>query len=174
MISRRNHERGTTITEFALAASVFFMMIFGIIEFGRLIYTHNALTDAARRGARYAALHGNVAGVGQPNPVQCVQNVVVYGEKHIDPLTCAPVTGAAPLVGGLTAANVDVDYEGADLDNDPGTPQTAYGMNLGTTTVIIENYQFRLAIPFFNRTLTLPTYATTLTAESAGTEPGDI
>jgi hypothetical protein len=170
----KNRERGTTVAEFALSASVFFMMIFGIIEFGRLIYTHNALTDAARRGARYAALHTNVQGAGQPDPTLCVKNVVVYGEKHIDRLTCQPNTGAAPLIGGLLPANVDVDYEGADLDNDPGTPQTSYGMNLGTTTVIIENYQFRLAIPFFNRTLTLPTYATTLTAESAGTEPNDI
>jgi Flp pilus assembly protein TadG len=170
----RSNERGSTVAEFVVAASIFFMMIFGIIEFGRLLYTHNALTDAARRGARYAALHGNVQGAGQPNPVTCVKNVVVYGEKHIDPVTCAPNTGAGPLIYGLTTSHVNVTYVGADLDNDPATPPTAYGMNLGTATVTIDNYQFQLQIPFFRRTLTLPAYATTLTAESAGTEPAPI
>ncbi len=58
----RKGERGSTAVEMAMAAGVFFMMIFGIIEFGRLLYTHNALTDAARRGARYAALHQEVPG----------------------------------------------------------------------------------------------------------------
>jgi TadE-like protein len=157
-------EKGTTVAEFAIVAGLFFMIIFGIIEFGRLLYTHNALTDAARRGARYAALHHEDAG--------CVQNVVVYGEKHIDPGTCAP-TGP-PLINGLTTDNVVVAYEGADLDGDPTTDPTSYGMNLGTATVSIENYTFDLGIPFIGRRLTMPTYTTTLTAESAGEEPDPI
>ena len=160
----RRSERGTTVAEFAIVAGLFFMIIFGIIEFGRLLYTHNALTDAARRGARYAALHHEDVG--------CVENVVVYGEKHIDPATCAP-TGP-PLINGLTVDNVSVLYEGADLDGDPDTPPTSYGMNLGTATVSIENFTFDLGIPFIGRTLTMPAYSTTLTAESAGEEPDPI
>jgi len=162
-ISRTN-QRGTTIAEFAIVAGVFFMMIFGIIEFGRLLYTHNALTDAARRGARYAALH-------QENGA-CVQNVVVYGDTHVDPITCAP-TGPA-LINGLTTANVVVQYQGADLDNNPGTPQTSYGMNLGTATVSIQNYTFTLTLPLFGRTITMPSYTTTLTDKSACEEPPDV
>ncbi len=162
-------EKGSTVAEFAMVATVFFMMIFGIIEFARLLYTHNALTDAARRGARYAVLHKQIAGPGEPDPILCTKNVVVYGEKNIDPATCAP-TGP-PLINGLTVANVNVQYQGADLDNDPSTPQTSYGVNLGTATVTIQNYQFSLSVPLFQRTLNMPAYATTLTAESAGQEP---
>lgn len=163
---QRKGERGSTVVEMAMAAGVFFMMIFGIIEFGRLLYTHNALTDAARRGARYAALHQEVPGN------TCVENAVVYGENNMDPVTCAP-TGP-PLINGLTDANITVQYVGADLDNDPTTPQTSYGMNLGTATVSIQNYTFDLSIPFLNRTLNMPAYSTTLTAESAGQEPSPI
>ena len=47
----RKREEGTTMAEFAVISALFFMIIFAIIEFGRLLYTHNALTDAARRGA---------------------------------------------------------------------------------------------------------------------------
>jgi Flp pilus assembly protein TadG len=165
MIRHFNKEqRGATVAEFAIVASVFFMMIFGIIEFGRLLYTHNALTDAARRGARYAALHHQ--------STVCVKNVTVYGDTHIDPNTCAP-TGP-PLINGLSATNVTVAYEGADLDNDPATPPTSYGMNLGTATVKIENYAFDLTVPLFQVRINMPTYTTTLTAESAGEAPNNL
>jgi len=161
----KNNQRGSTMAEFALIAAVFFMIIFGIIEFGRLLYTHNALTDAARRGARYAALHKEV-------DIDCVKNVVVYGETHVNAGTCAP-NGPA-LINGLTTTNVSVVYEGADDDSDPNTPPTDYGSNLGTATVSINNYTFNLSIPFARQTLTMPKYTTTLTAESAGEEPSPI
>lgn len=140
------------MAEFAVVALVFFMIIFGIIEFGRLLYTHNALTDATRRGARYAVLH--------PQSVTCVTNVVIYGESHINPTTCAP--SGPPLINGLTTTNVVVVY------------QNGFGMNLGTATVTIQNYTFNLSIPLFRRTLTMPAYTTTLTGESAGIPPPDI
>lgn len=162
---RRQGEKGTTMAEFAIISVVFFMIIFAIIEFGRLFYINNALTDAARRGARYAALHKQV-------DVTCVKNVVVYGESHVDANTCAP-SGPA-LINNLTASNINVTYAGADADNNPATPPTDYGMNLGTVTVEIHDYTFRLAIPFVPKTLTMPSYITTLTAESAGEKPDDL
>lgn len=161
------------MVEFAMVAGVFFMMIFGIIEFGRLLYTHNALTDAARRGTRYAVLNKQIAGAGEPDPLVCARNVVVYGETNINPTTCAP-TGP-PLINGLAPANVTVTYEGEDLDGNPASPNP-WGTNLGTATVSIQNYTFNLSIPipFVTRTLTMPNYSTTLTSESAGNEPPDI
>ena len=160
------------MAELSIVALVFFMMIVGVIEFGRLLYTHNALTDATRRGARYAVLHNSAS-------TACVQKVVVYGEANIDPATCLPVGGAQPLISGLTEANVDVSYLGADLDNDPSTPPTGYGMNLGTASVTIgppnaTAYQFTLSVPLFQQTFNMPTYSTTLTSESAGTKPDDL
>jgi Flp pilus assembly protein TadG len=162
---RRNGEKGTTMAEFAIISVVFFMIIFAIIEFGRLFYIHNALTDAARRGARYGALHGE-------DKLVCAQRVVIYGESRVNPDTC--VATGSPLISGLTEANVTVTYEGADADNNPATPPTEYGMNLGTCSVVIHDYTFRLAIPFVPKTLTMPSYVTTLTAESAGEKPDDL
>jgi Flp pilus assembly protein TadG len=162
-ISNKN-ERGTTMAEFALIAAVFFMIIFAIIEFGRLLYTHNALTDAARRGARWAALHRQA-------DIDCAKKVAVYGETHLD--SSCNATGPA-LINGLTTGNVSIVYEGADDDNNPNTPATNYGTNLGTATVTITNYTFNLSIPFARQTLTMPPYTTTLTAESAGEEPSPI
>jgi len=157
MRKNRNGEQGTTIAEFAVIALFFFIIIFAIIEFGRLLYTHNALTDATRRGARYAVLHKQV-------DLNCVKNVVVYGETHVDPATCSP-TGP-PLINRLTTTNVFVSYA--------GTSSTAYGTNLGTATVEVRNYTFILNIPVVRQTLNMPNYVTTLTAESAGEIPDPI
>jgi len=52
--SCKTNERGSTLVEFAIGATVFLTAMFAVLEFGRALWTHNALTDAARRGARYA------------------------------------------------------------------------------------------------------------------------
>ena len=168
-LNQIKNERGTTIAEFAVVALLFFTIIFGIIEFGRLLYTHNALTDATRRGARYAALHTGASEADQT----AVKNYVVYGPNgEFDP-DGNPTS--PPLINGLTTDMVIVNFEGVDIDGDPATVgTTSYGSNLGSATVSIENYQFNLSIPVIGRTLTLPKYTTTSMAESAGEEPGDI
>jgi Flp pilus assembly protein TadG len=64
MIKRRPTKRqcnGTTITEFAFVCVVFFMFLFGILEYARYIYAQNLLNNAAREGARYAVVHTTTA-----------------------------------------------------------------------------------------------------------------
>ena len=164
-MNHRRNERGTTVAEFAVVALLFFTIIFGIIEFGRLLYTHNALTDATRRGARFAVLN--------TENVDAVKKEVVYGPNGTYDDKGVPTS--SPLINGLTTDMVQVTFEGVDIDGDPKTPgKTAFGTNLGTATIKIENYQFNLSIPVIGRTLTLPAYETTLTAESAGAVPTPI
>ncbi|HEY2962448.1 MAG TPA: TadE/TadG family type IV pilus assembly protein [Pyrinomonadaceae bacterium] len=167
--SHRQSERGTTVAEFAVVALLFFTLIFGIIEFGRLLYTHNALTDATRRGARFAVLHQGLT----DGDKTAVKNEVVYGPNGtFDDKGNAT---SPPLINGLTTDMVEVNFEGVDIDGDPDTPEkTAFGTNLGMATVKIKDYKFFLSIPVIGRTLTLPTYETTLTAESAGEIPDPI
>jgi len=45
-------EQGTTAVEFVLTVVVLLMFIFGIIEFGVLLYDKHVLTNASREGAR--------------------------------------------------------------------------------------------------------------------------
>ena len=169
------NERGTSIAEFAMVATFFFMLIFGVIEFGRFLYTHNALTDAARRGARYAVLHrAEIAQDGTPRVAKCVRNVVMYGETHISAYpTCDPPGGQPVLIHGIASANIRVKFNGADLDNNPTSPNP-YGANLGTATVTIESFSFNINIPLFRLNVPLPAYSTTLPTESAGFEPDDV
>ncbi len=52
---RRHDEDGAAAIEFAIVASLLFMLVFGIIDFGFGFHTWNGTAHAAREGARYAA-----------------------------------------------------------------------------------------------------------------------
>ena len=146
------NQRGAALVEFAIVAGVFLTVLFSIVEFGRLLWTHNALTDAARRGARYATVRKDDAA-----GILAVKNMVVYGDPNANPGT------ATPVVSGLTTGNVTVSYANYN------------GIQLSArATVSITNYQFRFAVPLIGGTLTMPSYRTSLPGESAGMVPCDI
>ena len=45
-------EEGTSVVEFAIIAPLLFVILFGIIEFGILLYDKAMITNASREGAR--------------------------------------------------------------------------------------------------------------------------
>jgi Flp pilus assembly protein TadG len=51
-------ERGSTLVEFGLVLIMMFAILFGIIDFGRALYTYHFVTNAAREGTRYAIVRG--------------------------------------------------------------------------------------------------------------------
>lgn len=141
----RTGERGAALVEFAIGATVFLTVMFAVIEFGRALWTHNALADAARRGARYA--------VNQPaSNISAVKNVVVYGN---------PAGGTQPLVNDLNVANINVQYAN-------------FGLGQGTVSVSVINYDFQFVIPIVGVKIRMPSYNTTLTGENVGLVPPNI
>jgi Flp pilus assembly protein TadG len=149
-------QRGASLVEFAIGATVLLTAIFAVLEFGRALWTHNALSDAARRGARYAINQpaSSPAGVKTTGTnvgpsLTAIRNVAVYGD---------PAGGTTPMVNDLTPTNVNVTYKD-------------FGLGQGTVGVTIQNYQFQFVIPLVGTTITMPDYNTTLTAENAGVMP---
>jgi Flp pilus assembly protein TadG len=150
--NRNRNERGAALMEFAIVAAIFLTALFGVIEFGRLLWTHNALRDAARRGARYAAVRKNDAA-----SQTAVRKMVVYGDPNANPAT------AKPVVNGLTTANVVLEY------------QNYNGIQLSSrATVSITGTTFKFAVPLVGGTLNLPSYRTSSVGESAGFVPCDM
>ena len=80
----RRNRRGVAAVEFALVAPVFFLLIFGMIEFGRMIMVQQVITNGSREGARIAVLDGT--------SITDVQTVVG------DYLESARISGATVLV----------------------------------------------------------------------------
>src|ERR1051325_7223939 len=131
--AHRKTERGASLLEFAIAATVFMTVIFAVVEFGRALWVHNALTDAARRGARYAVLH-------KAADIDDVKKIVVYGD----------LTETTPLVENLSTNNVTVAYNGFNLDG-------------GTVSVSVHDYDYQLILPLLVSSIHMPNYTTTLT-----------
>ena len=54
----RAHRRGAgqAMTEFALVLPIFAILLFGIVDLSRFVYTANALNNGAREGARFATV----------------------------------------------------------------------------------------------------------------------
>ena len=140
--SFNSDERGSTLVEYSIAALVFVTSMFVVMEFGRALWVHNALSDATRRGARYAVLNS-------PANIAQVKNVVVYGD---------PAGGTKSIVPNLSTNDVTVTY-------------SAMAVNTGSATVSINSYQFQFVIPIVGTTINMPKYTTSLTGESAGFIP---
>lgn len=159
MCHRRNSksgQRGATLVEFAIAATVFVTAMFAVIEFGRALWTHNALADAARRAARYAVNQpasspagAKTTGTNVGPSITAIRNVAIYGN---------PAGGSQAMINGLAPANLNVTY-------------TNFGVGSGTVSVTVTDYKFEFVIPFIGTSISMPDYNTTLTGESAGTIP---
>ncbi len=56
--------RGQALVETALVLPVFLLILFGLIDLGRLAFTNSMVSQAAREGARVAAVQGRRMGQG--------------------------------------------------------------------------------------------------------------
>ncbi len=57
----RLNRRGASVVEFAVVAPVFLLLVFGMLEYGRMVMVQQLLTNATREGARRAVLDGATA-----------------------------------------------------------------------------------------------------------------
>ncbi len=135
-------QRGTTTVEFAIVGLVFLVLLFAVIEFGRILFTLNMLEEGARRGARVAA---------------------------VCPIGDAAILDAAAFVvlPGFSDANVFPEYldeNGATL----GDPAVADYTDIRFVRVRIANVAFPVAIPFVTPTFDAPEFSSTLPRESLG------
>ena len=55
----RNTELGQSLVEFSMVLPIFLILIFGLVDFGRAFYAWMIVTEAAREGARAAAVQGD-------------------------------------------------------------------------------------------------------------------
>jgi Flp pilus assembly protein TadG len=81
----RKNRRGAAVVEFAIVAPVFFLLVFGMIEYGRMVMVQQVLTNASREGARYAV-------------IQSTNDTTAVQTKVRDYLTSARLNAAASTV----------------------------------------------------------------------------
>lgn len=77
-------ERGSALVEFALILPLLVLLLFGIIEFGLLLYNQQVLTNASREGARYGIVsrvpdRRSEAEIAQVVADYCDSNMITFG-----------------------------------------------------------------------------------------------
>ena len=151
---KKESQRGIATIEFAVTAAFFFMMLVAVVAGGHFFWTHNALVEATRRGARYAAdqcpdTAPFASCADRATTLDRVKNVVLYDSS---------TAGTSPVIPDLTTSMVTVTYS------------SDFGVATGEVSVKIEGYQYS----FFGLSITMPTYQTTLQGESAGFVPANL
>ncbi len=56
-----SHRRGAAAVEFAVVLPIFVLLVFGMIEYGRMVMVQQVITNAAREGCRRAIMDGTTA-----------------------------------------------------------------------------------------------------------------
>ncbi len=114
---KRRRSAGQSLVEFALVLPIFILLLFGLIDGGRLVYQHSVLSQAAREGARLASVEAgwigvSDAGCGAANGPVCPASVAAMKSDIVS----AANRMSAPFAA-VTAADVFVR-----CDPSGGTP----------------------------------------------------
>jgi Flp pilus assembly protein TadG len=138
--ARKNAEKGASLIEFAIVAPLLFLLLFGVIEFARLVHGFTTVWTAAREGARYATTVGDTNSDGVPNYLDC------------DEIVAAAVAKA--VAASLTSGDISVEYFDstgtpvADCDVNPPAPASG-GANIdsGFTIEVTASGTFDAVVP---------------------------
>lgn len=119
--------RGVSAVEFALVLPLLLVILFGIIEFGAVLYNQAVITNASREAARYAAgFYTNPANATATRP-DC-NDIKNYAAAYVN----------AHLLNFKTSTTF-----GANNVTCPGgTPSTNYGGYAGYVNTIKIQYQY--------------------------------
>jgi Flp pilus assembly protein TadG len=111
--------RPAYLPEFALVAIVFFMFVFGVVEYARFVFTLNMMFNACREGARFAATH---------TTTQSTSQVQTYVNNYL-------VGSGVNLSGFNTATSISI-YQAnptTGLDNGNGWQNASQGDSIGVS-----------------------------------------
>lgn len=88
-------EKGAAIVEFALIVPLLLLLIFGMIEFGILLYNQHMLTNASREGARRGIVSAGETGaritkaeISEVINAYCENRLITFGENNAPVIKC--------------------------------------------------------------------------------------
>jgi Flp pilus assembly protein TadG len=125
-------EEGAAAVEFALVLPILLMIVFGIIEFGLVLYNQEVITNASREGARYGII------IGSPRPaageIQGVVNNYLTNAGLTAGNATVNVAGAQGASGNDLTVSVLYPYDFLVLPNFAASLGST--LNLSATTIM--------------------------------------
>lgn len=111
---KRERRRGVAVVEMAIVSILLFMFLFAILEYCRLLFMLNLCNNAARDGARFAAVHtsgGTMSGEPTTITTADIQSIVTTG-KLGSTYYGTGLAGMDANISGLTVNVFTVDPAG--------------------------------------------------------------
>lgn len=144
LLRKAADEEGANLVEFALAATVFFMVLFGIMGFCMVAYSYAFVSNAAREATRYAIVRGKsqiiTTDCSSVGPANCIAQGGVDAGDIYD-----YVKSLAPL--GINASKLDVDSNW--LTKSGGSCGTDDSCKVPGNQVVVQvSYTYDLNVPF--------------------------
>ena len=134
---RKPGTAGQSLVEFALVFPIIILLVMAFAEIGRAVFAYNTIANAARQGARVAAVN-QLADVTECDESRPVEDPY---EPHWSMRGCAMLAGKTI---GLKTSHITISYKpppGTTLDCDPT-------LHIGCIAVVTLNYPFTLTTPF--------------------------
>lgn len=122
-----NRERGASVVEFAFVLPLLLVIVFGIIEFGIILFDKAVLTNASREGARAGIVVGTArltdAEITARVESYCLNNLITFGSAT-KPIVTFPNPPAQKIFGNDLTINVAYNYDFLLVPNlIPGIPK---------------------------------------------------
>jgi Flp pilus assembly protein TadG len=162
----RARSRGQSLVEFALVLPVFIFLLFALIDGGRLVYQNSVVSQAAREGARLAAVEASwigssAAGCGTAGGPNCPANAAALKTNVV-----AAVNRMVAPFGSVPAANV---YIRCDTPGNAPTGAWAPGTTTCTSNTTGNLASVRVVLTFRPITPILSSIVGTITTAGSAT-----
>lgn len=112
---RESGQRGATSFEFAMVAVITFVIIFGMIDLARALYSYHFVTTAAREAARYASVRGYLCSSSVPDcpgPVNVDAFAKAIAPQGIDKAQVDATLTSVPNVPPMPVCTPTPNYPG--------------------------------------------------------------
>ena len=96
-------QQGSAAIETALGLTVLITLMLGVIEFSMMTYTYAVYADAARKGVRYAVVHGNDSSICSGPSTGCTDSTATN-------VVNAVTSSVSNLSAQAASLNVNVTY----------------------------------------------------------------
>jgi len=134
----KNNDDGASAVEFAIVLPLFLLFIFGIIEFGIIMYDKAMITNASREGARFGILYAETPSTANEVEAKAIDKLSTNGKSVLISLggEAKPPTAKAEIKNGKYW-EVSVEYQYVFLL--PKLLKIDYLNITAATTMRIEN-----------------------------------
>jgi Flp pilus assembly protein TadG len=130
-------DRGQSLVEFALVFPIIVLLVMTFMEVGRAVFAFNTIANAARQGARVAAVN-QLADVTECDETRPIEDPY---EPHWSMRGCA-IVAAKTL--GINTSNVSVSYNPPPDTTLTCTPT----LHIGCIAAVTVTYHYSLTTPF--------------------------